>query len=301
MDSSILDARLVSFLEHLSGVRRQSAHTCRAYASDLRQLAAFLLENDADLDAVTTTLVRAFLSSRFGINDPRSMARKLSAVRAFYAWRLSKGGVARNPARLVRPPKQRKPLPGALDEVDAAAVATVETAGPAWRQARDAAMVEVAYSAGLRASEVCSVTLDALRLAQGEMTVVGKGRKSRVVLFGEAGITVLRHWIEYRSQVALPETREIFVGPHGRKLTTRSFQTIVGQRALAAGVRRRATPHTLRHSFATHLLDHGADLRVIQELLGHASLSTTQVYTHLSTADLLETYRRAHPDEQNDP
>jgi site-specific recombinase XerD len=219
-------------------------------------------------------------------------------VRAFYSWRVATHAIERNPARLVRPPKQRKPLPGALDEQDAAALVTATPPQNAWRATRDAAMAELAYGAGLRASEICGLRMDALRMAQREVTVIGKGRKTRTVVFGAPAAEALKAWLAARASIAHGETREVFVGPHGRKLTTRSFQSIVSSRALSAGVKRRATPHTLRHSFATHLLDHGADLRVIQELLGHASLSTTQVYTHLSTADLVATYRNAHPDER---
>lgn len=298
MDGDVASALLDGFDRYLRAVRRASAHTVRAYVSDLGQLFGFLAQNEVLPDAAEPRHLRAFVSSRFGLNDPRSMARKLSAARAFFAWRISTGALARNPARVVRPPRQRKPLPGALDEADAAALVSVVPEGPAFRQARDLAMCELAYGAGLRASEVCGLTLEALRLPSREATVLGKGRKSRVVVFGEAAALALEQWLAERPRVAAPGERAVFVSARGTGLTTRSFQSIVSRQALAAGVARRATPHTLRHSFATHLLDHGADLRVIQELLGHASLATTQVYTHLSTADLVATYREAHPDER---
>jgi integrase/recombinase XerC len=295
------DALIARFVEYLASIRRVSPHTVRAYSSDLRQLAEFVTARGTALDAVNPGELRAFVSSRFGINDPRSMSRKLSSARAFYEWRVSEKAIARNPARVVRPPKQRRPLPGALDETDSAALVEVARSdAPAWRVARDQAMCELAYGAGLRASEVCGITLGALRLPEREITVVGKGRKSRVVVYGAPAGLALAEWLSFREQVALRDETRLFVGPSGRGLTTRSFQNIVSSRALAAGLDRRATPHTLRHSFATHLLDHGADLRVIQELLGHASLATTQVYTHLSTADLVATYRRTHPDERED-
>jgi site-specific recombinase XerD len=221
-------------------------------------------------------------------------------VRAYFAARVSEGVLARNPARLVRPPKQRRPLPGALDEQDAAALVEVApTDMPAWRVARDQAMTELTYGGGLRASEVCALHLTDFKPGVRECVVTGKGRKVRTVVFGEAAADAVAAWLEFRPQVAEDAEQHLFVNHRGRGLTTRSFQTIVSQRALAAGVARRATPHTLRHSFATHLLDHGADLRAIQELLGHSSLATTQIYTHLSTADLLETYRKAHPDERS--
>lgn len=290
------DALLEAFDRHLRAVRRASDHTARAYASDLRQLFAFLDERGVLPDDATPTDLRAFVSSRFGVNEPRSMARKLSAVRAFYAWRVSVEAIERSPARVVRPPRQKKPLPAALDEVDAGAL--VEAAGRSdasdWRRVRDRAMCELAYGAGLRASEICGAALDALRLGPRELTVTGKGRKTRVVVFGEAARAALDAWLAVRPRT---ESQALFAGPEGRAPHTRTFQRIVQRAGLSAGVQRRSTPHTLRHSFATHMLDHGADLRVIQELLGHASLSTTQVYTHLSTADLVATYQKAHPDE----
>ena len=290
------DGLLEAFDRHLRAVRRASDHTARAYASDLRQLFAFLDERGVLPDDATPTDLRAFVSSRFGVNEPRSMARKLSAVRAFYAWRVSVEAIERSPARVVRPPRQKKPLPAALDEVDAGAL--VEAAGRSdasdWRRVRDRAMCELAYGAGLRASEICGAALDALRLGPRELTVTGKGRKTRVVVFGEAARAALDAWLAVRPRT---ESQALFAGPEGRAPHTRTFQRIVQRAGLSAGVQRRSTPHTLRHSFATHMLDHGADLRVIQELLGHASLSTTQVYTHLSTADLVAAYQKAHPDE----
>jgi site-specific recombinase XerD len=292
------DLLLDAFDAHLRDVVRRSPATVRAYASDLRQLASFLNGRAIPLDGVRAADLRAFVASRFGLDDPRSVARRLSAARCFYAWRMKCGAVAVNPARSLRPPRRAKPLPAALDEVDAAAlVAHDGGAAEPWRRARDEAMCELAYGAGLRASEVCGLIIDALRLDVREATVTGKGAKTRVVVFGEKAAASLRSWLEHRSRLPV-STSALFVNASGTALSTRSFQTIVKMRALGAGVRRRATPHTLRHSFATHLLDHGADLRVIQELLGHASLATTQVYTHLSTADLVETYRKAHPDEQ---
>jgi site-specific recombinase XerD len=299
--SSGTDERLERFLTVLANVRRTSAHTLRAYRVDLIQLREFLSSRSIDLDAASPAALRAFLASRHGINDPRSMARKLSAARAFYAWRIAEEVIERNPARLVRPPRQRKPLPGALDETDAAALVEAAPSGqPAWRAARDRAMCEVAYGAGLRASEVCGLTLADVHLDRQELNVRGKRGKNRIVLFGAPASEALEDWLGYRTTRASAGEQRLFVGPSGRGLTTRTFQNIVSTRARAAGVARRATPHTLRHSFATHLLDHQADLRVIQELLGHASLGTTQVYTHLATADLVDTYRRAHPDEQRE-
>lgn len=290
------DALLDAFDQHLKAVRRASEHTARAYVSDLRQLFTYLSERGVSPDGATPGDLRAFVSSRFGVNEPRSMARKLSAVRAFYAWRVSLEAIVRSPARLVRPPRQRKPLPAALDEVDAGAL--VEAAGQSdasdWRQVRDRAMCELAYGAGLRAGEICGARVDGLRLGARELSVIGKGRKTRVVVFGESAREALQAWLKVRPA---PEAKPLFAGPEGRAPHTRTFQRVVQRAGLSAGVQRRSTPHTLRHSFATHMLDHGADLRVIQELLGHASLSTTQVYTHLSTADLVAAYRRAHPDE----
>lgn len=300
MEASAHDQLLDAFDRHLRDVRRASPHTVRAYIANAREYLAVLAESGVTADQARPADVRAYVSSRFGLDDPRTMARKLSAVRAFHAWRVSLGAIERNPARVVRPPKQRKPLPGALDTHDAAAL--VEAAGegdlPSWQRARNRALCELAYGGGLRASELCGLDVDGLRLVAREAVVTGKGRKTRVVVFGEPAVDALRDWLEERARIAAPDEQALFIGDRGARLVTRQLQRIVSRAALAAGVQRRATPHTLRHSFATHLLDGGADLRAIQELLGHASLSTTQVYTHLSTADLLATYKRAHPDEQ---
>lgn len=297
------DALLDAFDSFLRGVRRYSEHTARAYASDLRQFLTFLDEKGIAIDQAEAADVRAFLSSRFGVNDPRTLARKLGSIRTFFSWRLSQGAIESNPARAVRPPRVRKPLPSALDQEDAQALLRAldgDSSLPPWRRARDRAMGELGYGAGLRASEVCGLTLKGLRLDAREATIVGKGGKERVVCFGEPAARALRHWLDFRPRIARPDVQTVFVGARGAPVSTRSYLDLITRAALNAGLSRRATTHTLRHSFATHLLDGGADLRVIQELLGHASLSTTQVYTHLSTADLLETYRRAHPDEQDE-
>lgn len=296
------DELVEAFVSYLRAIRRASEHTTRAYASDLRQLFVFLAERGTTPDEASVAEIRAFVSSRFGVNDPRSMARKLSAARAFYSWRVSKGIMERNPARAIRAPKQTKPLPAALDETDAGVLVVTSglSARTDWKSLRDRAMCELAYGAGLRASEVCGARRDALRMASRELTVVGKGQKTRVVVYGVEAEQALAAWLAVRAPPS--GATALFAGPDGRAPSTRTFQRIVHRAGLAAGVQRRATPHTLRHSFATHMLDHGADLRVIQELLGHASLSTTQVYTHLSTAELVAAYRRAHPDETgNDP
>lgn len=295
------DELLDAFDAHLRKVRRASAHTVRGYTADLRDFFTFLATRGVEPDAATQSDVRAFLASRFGANDPRTLSRKLSAARAFYAWRVSLGAIERNPARLVRSPKQRKPLPRPLDEHDATLLLEGREGSEGegnWREVRDRAMLELAYGAGLRSSEVCAARLDALKLSSRELVVVGKGRKTRVVVFGEQAFRALERWLDCRP--APRDATALFAGTCGRAPSTRTFQRIVGRAGLEAGVARRATPHALRHSFATHMLDHGADLRVIQELLGHASLSTTQVYTHLTTADLLDVYRRAHPDEAGD-
>lgn len=300
-DNQQNNALLDAFDSWLRSVRRNSEHTARAYVADLRHFLGYLAENAVAPDDARASNVRAWLSSLFGHNEPRSLARKLASVRTFYSWRLSLSAVSANPARAVRAPKVRKPLPTALDSEDVEALLEALSNGPlpAWRQARDRAMGELAYGAGLRASEVCGLRLSALRLDSREAVISGKGGKQRIAVFGEPAKLALVSWLALRDQIANPEVDTVFVGSRGGALSTRSYQDVVSQAALRAGIARRASTHTLRHSFATHLLDGGADLRVIQELLGHASLSTTQVYTHLSTADLLDTYRKAHPDEQD--
>ena len=286
-----MDPALEEFAAHLASVERASPHTQRAYLGDLRQLAAFLGERQVALDAATRDDLRAFLASRAGASAPSSLARKQSAVRAFYEHRVRMGFIADSPARRLAFPKRRASLPNVVSVDDCFALMEAPDAATPLGL-RDRCALELLYGAGLRVSELAALDLGDLR--EGCVRVVGKGRKERMVPLVRKAQAAVTAWLARRAELR-PRGDALLVNRAGGRLTTRSIARHLARYALQAGARRHVHPHALRHSFATHLLDMGADLRGIQELLGHASLSTTQRYTHVSTERLLQTYEDAHP------
>ena len=300
------------FAHYLAVERNCSPRTVAAYGRDLEEFrAAFERENGREPEpaGVGVADVRAFVAGLYRVNDAASIARKLSALRSFYRFLAARGITASNPARQVASPKKKKALPRALDVDAAAAVVEAPTAGDTDSPGalRDRAMFEVMYGAGLRVSECCALDRDDVdrdRYGEGCLLRVrrGKGGKDRLVPLGRTALTALdRYLAEGRPRLAHPSGRQdpaaLFLNRHGGRLTTRSVQRHLSRAALMAGAE--ATPHALRHSFATHLLDGGADLRSIQELLGHASLSSTQVYTRVSLDHLMKVYDAAHPHARN--
>jgi len=301
------------FAQYLEVERNASPRTVSAYRRDLEEFrAGFERQNGRGPDpgAVSVADVRAFVAGLYRVNDAASIARKLSALRSFYRFLAGRGLTASNPARQVASPKRKKALPRALD-VDAAA-AVVEAPTAAEKDSpgalRDRAMFEVMYGAGLRVSECCGLDRDDVdrdRYGDGCLLRVrrGKGGKDRLVPLGRTALAALdRYLAEGRPRLAHPKSGRqdpaaLFLNRHGGRLTPRSVQRHLARAALLAGAE--ATPHALRHSFATHLLDGGADLRSIQELLGHASLSSTQIYTRVSLDHLMKVYDAAHPHARN--
>jgi integrase/recombinase XerC len=287
---------IAAFDRHLSAERSFSAHTRRAYAADLRQLAAFL-GPDADPARVAKADVRAFLADCHRRLSAATVGRKLAALRSFFGWAVRTGLRAADPSLGLPAPRTPRRLPRPLPVDDCHQLAE---AGRAGARARDLAMVEVLYGGGLRVAELCGLTLADVDLARGELRVLGKGNRERVVpLPGAAADAVRAYLAEARTGAGRSEPLFASLrrsrGAAPRALDPRDARRIVRARARAAGLPDRVHPHRLRHSFATHLLDMGADLREIQELLGHKSLSTTQKYTAVSAQRLLETYDRAHP------
>ena len=286
------------FLEHLRATRGASPHTLRAYGRDLGELLDFLEARDLeDPAAVTPRTLRAFLAKL----DDRGLARSsiqriLSSTRSFFAHLAERGLVHTHPATGLRQARQARPLPTCLEtgEVEAL-LAAPDATRPAGR--RDRALFEVMYSAGTRAAETVGLDRGDLDLRRGVARVRGKGRKERLAPLGSYAQTALRDYLSdpKRPQPQVTARQAVFLNLRGGRLTTRSVGRIVDQHARAAGLHRRPTPHTLRHSFATHLLDAGADLRSVQELLGHEHLSTTQIYTHVSVERLRSIYEQAHP------
>lgn len=280
---------IVAFLRHIDTVRNVSPHTVRSYAADLEQLSAFL--GDPAPGAVTHQDLRRFLGHLIaGGAKKSSLARKLSALRSFYRHLNREGVVTHDPARLVATPKQEKRLPAVLTVDDTLRL----LAGPLAEEERlrDRAVLETLYSAGIRASELVGIDLDDIDRRGRLIRIRGKGRKERIVPVGQAALDAIDAWCSSRTAPQMPA---VFTNPSGKRLTARTVQRIVEHYRKALGLTQKASPHTLRHSYATHLLESGADLRSIQELLGHASLSTTQRYTHLNLDSLMEAYDRAHP------
>jgi len=295
------------FLRYLEAERNDSPNTVKAYGRDTAAFAAFLDgyygREDWTWAGVDRLAVRGFLAdaSRRGWSK-RSMARALSAVRAFYRFLNLHHGVEVNPARAASTPKLEKRLPGYLDRkaVDRLfALVEGRARGNTFRSTRDRAILELFYSTGMRLSELVGLDLEDLDLISDQVRVRGKGKKERLLPVGRPAVTALRHYYLRRDEalrdVKGAERRAVFVSERGRRLTPRAVQLLVRRVLDLVSEGQKISTHSLRHSFATHLLDAGADLRAVQELLGHASLSTTQIYTHTSVERLKHVYHQAHP------
>ena len=279
------------FLHHLATVKNVTPNTVRGYQADLEQLAEYF--GDRGIGTITHQDLRQFLGHLISRKTARSsLSRKLSAIRSWFRYLHREGIVSGNPARLVATPKQEKLLPAVLT-VDDALRLLQEPDREADAGLRDRAVLETLYSTGIRASELVGINDEDIDRSERLIRVRGKGRKERIVPVGQKAIDAVDAY--HAATDRRPDEPAAFTNPSGNRLTARSVQRIVERYRKKLGLPRSASPHTLRHSFATHLLESGADLRSIQELLGHASLSTTQRYTHLNLDSLMEVYDRAHP------
>ena len=299
-----LAAGLAEFDLHLADERAVSPHTRKAYVDDVGRFLAFLSgfagRDPAAIaaDEVDALAVRSWLAALRAEGHARtSIVRRLSALRSFFAFLEREGLAAGNPARGVATPRTGKALPVTLSVAEAAAVVEAPPADTELGL-RDRALLELLYATGLRVSELVGLSLSDVDLPSRQVRTLGKGRKERIVPFGERAAEALAAWLPAR--LALLAGRRVrgeplFLNARGGRLTDRSVRRVLLAALSAAEVTRHASPHALRHSFATHLLAAGADLRTIQELLGHASLATTQKYTHLDVERLMEVYRKAHP------
>jgi integrase/recombinase XerC len=294
------------FVEHLELERRASPHTVSAYRRDLGQLAEYLrrqARGPASPGTVTKLALRGFVGEIAVGRTSASVARKLAAVRTFFRYLVRTGHLSESPAERVGTPKVRRRLPGILTEEAAAEVMTTPAAAPFGTDAsrlRDRALLEVLYGAGLRVSELTGLGVSDVSFADESIRVVGKGRKERVVPLGREAAAALRDYVAVRPRLVHPRTgaqdpQALFLGRLGRRVTTRWVQELVRRYGALGAGRSDLHPHALRHSCATHMLEGGADLRAIQEMLGHSSLSTTQRYTHLSLEGLLRVYDASHP------
>ena len=285
------------FLEELASTRGASGHTLRAYGADLAEFAAFLERRDVSRPSeIQPRTLRGFLGHLEERNlSDTSVQRKLSAVRSFLNWLVRIGTLESTPASGLRARKSSRRLPSVLSEEEIEALLSAPDSSTALGR-RDRAILEVMYSAGTRASETVGLNERDVDRRRGVARVIGKGRKERLAALGSHALAALADYVgDAKRPKASGGQRPLFLNARGGRLSTRSLERIVDKYVLGAGIQRRATPHTLRHSFATHLLDRGADLRAVQELLGHAHLVTTQIYTHVSIERLREIYEKAHP------
>ncbi len=312
MDAEAINAQVHQFVESLSSEKGYSPNTCRAYERDLLEFVRFAVKHAADeksqdtgrlapLDAVDVRTIRAYLAMLHAKNRKSTIARKLASLRSFYHF-LTKHGLAReNPAQRVRTPKQGRTLPTHLSVDDMFRLLDSLDTGRAGGK-RDRAVYETLYSTGIRVSELAFMDVSDVDFEQGLIRVLGKGQKERIVPIGKRALeSIARYREELEKNRKFKETqgkrkrRPLFLNKDFNRLSARSVGRILDQVARECGFSVPVHPHALRHSFATHLLDAGADLRAVQELLGHQSLSTTQKYTHVSIDKLMETYDKAHP------
>jgi integrase/recombinase XerC len=295
-----LDEALSEFLRHLGLEKNASAHTVKSYREDLTQaLEYFRTANGGKAPAagqLSSRRIRAYMAWLHEKGYAKTtVARRMAAVRSFFRFLCRQGTVKDNPANGLRGPRQDKKLPHFLSEAD---ISRLLEAPPGNEPLglRDRALLEVMYSAGLRVSELVGLNLDDLDLDAGIVTVRGKGKRERLALLGAAAKKALRRWLEDREALAArKQPTAVFLNKNGGRLTVRSVGRLLAKYLVQVGLDLRTSPHTLRHSFATHLLDRGADIRSVQELLGHRSLATTQIYTHVTTQRLRDSYQQAHP------
>jgi len=283
------------FLNYLQSERRYSPHTLDGYHRDLQQLARQLdIQSDEDWRGIDSQQVRQAIAQahRKGLNG-RSLQRRLSALRRFYAWLAQKKGFENNPAVGISAPRTERSLPRALDTDQTQRLMQISPGDPLG--ARDLAMLELTYSSGLRLSELASLDLGDIDLKANALRVTGKGRKTRELPIGRYAHEALQHWLQFRKELAPPEERALFLSRQGKRISHRNIQQRFKTWAQKTGLEVPLHPHMLRHSFASHLLESSGDLRAVQELLGHADISTTQIYTHLDFQHLAKVYDQAHP------
>jgi integrase/recombinase XerC len=289
------------YLAHLAGERRLAPLTVHHYRRDLATFTAYCTaQGISDWAAVTVPQVRAFIATRHRASlSGRSLQRLLSTLRGFYRYLLREGQSTGNPAQAVRAPKSPRQLPGVLDVDQLAHLLDQTPQTPL--EVRDHAMLELLYSSGLRLAELVALRGDAVDLADGSLRVTGKGNKVRLVPVGSQARAALQHWLPLRTGLAALDEPALFVGHRGRALTARAVQLRLLRWGRRGGADARLHPHLLRHCCASHLLESSGDLRAVQELLGHADIRTTQIYTHLDFQHLAKIYDAAHPRAKKHP
>ncbi len=299
----VMEETLAEFLRHLALEKNASAHTVKSYREDLVQALDFFRSRLSGSGRtmqpghLTTRLLRAYLAWLHEQGYAKTtMARRIAAVRAWCRFLCRQGILAANPADGLRGPRQDKKLPHFLSEQDLERLLETPPSDKPLGL-RDRAILEALYSAGLRVSELTGLDVADVDLDSGLSTVRGKGKRERLALLGPQALAALRSWLGHRETVSARARSQaaVFLNKNGTRLTARSVGRLLQKYLALAGLDPRTSPHTLRHSFATHMLDRGADIRSVQELLGHRSLSTTQIYTHVTTHRLRDSYHKAHP------
>jgi len=298
------NADLVQFCQYLSG---EHGHSSEDWSANSRSAGSVATQTETNIEqlllSITTDSVRAYMA---GLNEKQysksTTARKLATLRSFYKFLVKRGYLSANPVMAVRTPKQDKKLPKFL-EYDQVKKLLETPPTDNWLGARDRAIMETLYGTGVRVSELVALNIEDVDFLGEVMHVRGKGKKERLTPIGSSALQAIQHYMEFRNKRAQGngnfDSKVLFVNKHGKRLSTRSVRRKMDKYLKIAGLDPTISPHTLRHSFATHMLNNGADLRSVQELLGHQSLSTTQIYTHLTTKKLKEVYDNAHPrDEQ---
>ena len=288
-----MNRHIIDFERFLKYERNYSSHTVRAYMNDLTEFEDFLDKNSLEIEKITSKNINLYSLNLYTKNSKSTVSRKLTTLRSFYNFMVRKGQVKQNPAKLIPLPKKEKELPVFLsvDEVFTL-INSIDQDGIL--PLRDLAMIELLYSSGLRVSELSKIRVLDIDHRENFVKVSGKGNKERVVPFGSNAHDVILKYLARRPELK-PKDDFLFLNNRGSGLTTRSIERIVKKYGLLSGISKKISPHALRHTFATHLLGGGADLRSIQELLGHSSLSTTQRYTHTSVEQIMKIYDKTHP------
>lgn len=271
-------------------------HSLNAYGADLRSFAQYLQGSSTGLLSVNQADLLQYMAERSGQVSARTSARSLSSLRRFYRWTLREGLIQSDPSALIKSPRLHRALPGSLTENEVEQLLAAPDTSTAYGL-RDLAMLELMYASGLRVSELIGLELGQIDVRLGVIRIVGKGNKERLVPVGEQALETLADYMrEGRNELATPlRSSHLFLSKRGTGMSRQAFWQIIKRYALLSGIKTKVSPHTLRHAFATHLLNHGADLRTLQMLLGHSDLSTTQIYTHVASARLQELHRKHHP------
>jgi len=289
--------KIEDYLEHLRYERNASLHTIDAYRRDLLQFRVFLESRHIRFSQINNVVIRSFLAELYAKTEKKStIARKLAAIRSFFQYGVGRKWLEDNPAKVVATPKQERHVPSFLSEEEMATLLELPP-GNKPLEVRDKALLEFLYATGIRVSELVGLNLDDVSLEERMIRVRGKGKKERLVPFGKIASQSLQFYLQRRGLInqGRIDEKAVFLNYRGNRLSPRSVQRTVHRYLQQTALKRNISPHSLRHSFASHLLSRGADLRAIQELLGHESLATTQKYTHLDLKQLLEVYKKNHP------